>query len=219
LLKEYKRPFDKISELIKQQKLIPVKRGIFVAGTNLGVLQPDRYLLANHLWGPSYVSLESALSHWGLIPERVFETVPVTMKRAKNYRTPVGRFTYLHAPLPYYSFGIRHIQLTSRQHAMIASPAKALCDKIIMTPGVNLRIVVFTILLLAFGMYLYFRYVNGWMEFRKNTDTPARFVSHTVIEKKAYTSDSIEILRELGILRSKQEDFFFTTQLTLIQRK
>jgi hypothetical protein len=139
MLKDYKRPFDKISELIKQQKLIPVKRGIFVAGANLGVFQPDRFLLANHLWGPSYVSLESALSHWGLIPERVFETVSVTMKRAKRYRTPVGRFTYLHAPLPYYSFGIHHVSLTSRQHAMIASPAKALCDKIIMTPGVNLR--------------------------------------------------------------------------------
>ena len=139
VLKEYKRPFDKISELIKQEKLIPVKRGIFVAGTNLGILQPDRFLLANHISGPSYVSLESALSHWGLIPERVFETVSVTMKRSKYYRTAVGRFTYLHAPLPYYSFGIRHIQLTSRQHALIASPAKALCDKIIMTPGINLR--------------------------------------------------------------------------------
>ena len=138
-LKDYKRPFDKISELVKQQKLIPVKRGMFVAGINLGISQPDRFLLANHISGPSYVSLESAMSHWGLIPERVFETVSVTVKRAKSYRTPVGRFTYLHAPLPYYSFGIRHIPLTSKQHIMIASPAKALCDKIIMTPGVNLR--------------------------------------------------------------------------------
>ena len=69
LLKDYKRPYDKISEMVNQQELIPVKRGIFVPGPKLHIRQPEPFLLANHLRGPSYVSLETALSYWGLIPE------------------------------------------------------------------------------------------------------------------------------------------------------
>ncbi|ANI89702.1 hypothetical protein A9P82_10615 [Arachidicoccus ginsenosidimutans] len=51
----------------------------------------------------------------------------------------IGRFSYIHTTFPYYSFGIQSIQLTPRQVALIASPEKALCDKIIMTSGIFLR--------------------------------------------------------------------------------
>ena len=101
LLKDYKRPYDKISEMVKQGELIQVKRGIFVPGPKLHMGQPEPFLLANHLAGPSYVSLETALSHWGLIPEQVFETASATTGRSKSYRTQVGRFSYVHLPLPY----------------------------------------------------------------------------------------------------------------------
>lgn len=101
--------------------------------------RPDPFLLANHVYGPSYVSLESALSHWGMIPEKVMETVSVTTKFAKKYYTPAGRFTYVHLPLPYYAVGIQPLLLTERQQVLIASPEKALCDKIITTSGIFLR--------------------------------------------------------------------------------
>src|SRR5947207_11115661 len=78
LLKDYKRPFDKINEWVKQQVLIPVKRGVFVAGPASRAAQPEPYLLANHLLGPSYVSMETALSYWRLIPEQVFEISSAT---------------------------------------------------------------------------------------------------------------------------------------------
>jgi hypothetical protein len=42
-------------------------------------------------------------------------------------------------PLPYYAFGLRHVLLTEKQHVLIASPEKALCDKIIATSGIFLR--------------------------------------------------------------------------------
>lgn len=139
LLKQYKRPYDKISELIKQEILIPVKRGIYVAGPKLNTQTPEPFLLANHISGPSYVSNESALSHWGLIPERVYEITSTTIQISKTYKTPLGRFVYIHAPLPYYSFGIRQVKLTNRQMVLIASAEKALCDKIINTSGLLLR--------------------------------------------------------------------------------
>lgn len=139
LLKEYKRPNDKISELVKSGMLTILKNGLYIPGSNSELLKPEPFLISNHLWGPSYVSLDAALSYWGLIPERVFETTAVTFKKSKTYNTKAGRFSYKAAPLPYYSFGITNQSLSEKQMVLIASPEKALCDKIIMTPGVLLR--------------------------------------------------------------------------------
>jgi len=139
LLKEYKRPNDKINELVKKGELTAVKKGLYVAGPRITVTKPEPFLIANHLRGPSYLSLDAALSYWGLIPERVYEISSMTTKTSKSYKTPLGRFRYYHAPLPYYSFGIKSVELTPRQVALIASPEKALCDKIITTSGILLR--------------------------------------------------------------------------------
>jgi predicted transcriptional regulator of viral defense system len=139
MLKEYKRPHDKIDELVKQQMLVQVKRGLYVAGPRLSIVSPEPFLIANHLYGPSYVSLETALSHWGLIPERVYEISSVTTNNSKTYKTAIGRFSYKHMPLPYYSFGIKQVTLTKKQTVLMASQEKALCDKIISTSGVLLR--------------------------------------------------------------------------------
>ncbi|MFC0775441.1 type IV toxin-antitoxin system AbiEi family antitoxin domain-containing protein [Terrimonas alba] len=139
LLKNYKRPFDKIDELVKQGILIQLKRGIYIPGPELKIAGPEPFLLANYLAGPSYVSLDSALSHWGLIPERVYEISSVTIGPSKIYKTSVGRFSYTHLRLPYYAFGIKQVELTKKQAALIATPEKALCDKIITTAGLLLR--------------------------------------------------------------------------------
>jgi predicted transcriptional regulator of viral defense system len=139
MLKEYKRPHDKIDELVKQQMLVQVKRGLYVAGPRLSIVSPEPFLIANHLYGPSYVSLDTALSHWGLIPERVYEISSVTTNNSKTYKTAIGRFSYKHMPLPYYSFGIKQVALTKKQTVLMASQEKALCDKIISTSGVLLR--------------------------------------------------------------------------------
>lgn len=139
LLKGYKRPDDKIVELMKQDVLVQLKRGFYIAGSKLKTAQPEPFLIANHLHGPSYVSLDTALSYWGLIPERVYEVSSLTTNISKTYNTAVGRFSYIHSQLPYYSFGIKQVVLTQRQTVLMASPEKALCDKIINTSGVLLR--------------------------------------------------------------------------------
>lgn len=139
LLKDYKRPNDKINELVKKGELTTVKKGLYVTGPKINITKPEPFLIANHLWGPSYVSLETALSYWGLIPERVYEISSLTTQTSKSYKTSIGRFSYFRAPLPYYSFGIKSVQLTPKQVALIASPEKALCDKIITTSGIFLR--------------------------------------------------------------------------------
>ena len=62
MLKDYKRPNDKISELIKSGELTPLKKGLYIPGIKTDLTGPETFLIANHLWGPSYVSLESAMS-------------------------------------------------------------------------------------------------------------------------------------------------------------
>jgi hypothetical protein len=138
-LATYSRPNDKISEMIKSGELVSLRRGLYVPGPELDLPIPESFVIANHLRGPSYVSLESALSYWDLIPERVYETSSVTTKTTKAYQTSLGRYSFQHLTTPYYSFGIRSVRLTEQQTALIASPEKAVCDKIVLTAGVILR--------------------------------------------------------------------------------
>jgi hypothetical protein len=139
LLTGYKRPNDKIHELLKKGILAPVKKGLYIAGPQIKKTTSEPFLLANHIWGPSYVSLDSALSYYGFIPERVYGFTSVTVKETKSYKTPSGIFSYRHQSPPYYAFGIRQMEILNNKYALIASPEKAVCDKIIMTSGVLLR--------------------------------------------------------------------------------
>ena len=139
LLKEYNKPNEKIRHLIKEGLLEPVKRGLYIAGPKISSSRPDPFLIANHILGPSYVSLESALSFHGLIPEQVYEITSVTTKATRKFATPLGIYSYTRLPLPYYSYGIRSVEAGMQQRFLIASPEKALFDKIITTTGVEFR--------------------------------------------------------------------------------
>lgn len=138
-LSHYGRPNDKISEMLKNGELLALRRGLYVPGPEIDLPTPNVFVIANHLRGPSYISMESALSYWGLIPERVFEISSVTIKTSKVFATPLGRFSFQHLRTPYYSFGLNSVRITEFQTAMIASREKAICDKIILTSGVQLR--------------------------------------------------------------------------------
>mgnify|MGYP003678728397 FL=1 len=139
LLSDYQRPNDKISELLKSKALISIRRGLYITGPKIDLPSPEPFLIANHLRGPSYVSLESALSYWNMIPERAYEISSVTIKTSKLYKTSVGRFSYQQLKIPYYSFGIKNIEYSPKQTMLVASPEKALCDKVVLTPKIYLR--------------------------------------------------------------------------------
>lgn len=139
LLKEFKRPYDKINELVKSGYLLQLRRGLYVAGPAIKAVHPERFLIANHLYGPSYVTSLSALSHWGVIPEKVSRISSSTMRKNKQFRTALGHFDYYHLAHAAYVIGVEQVQLTPRQTVLMASPAKAVCDLIRHTPGLQLR--------------------------------------------------------------------------------
>lgn len=139
LLKEYKRPNDKIHELLSKKIILPLKKGLYVTGEGIGSSRAPKELIANIAYGPSYVSLDYALSYYGIIPESVMQISSVCIKPSKIIRNSLGVFSYTHTPLPYYSFGIRQINTSAFHNYLMAQPEKALCDKIICTSGIQLR--------------------------------------------------------------------------------
>lgn len=139
VLRKYGNPNEKISDMIRRGMLLPVRRGLYVAGAELAARRPEPMLLANHVVGPSYVTGETALSFYGLIPERVYTIVSATIKKSRSFNTPAGIFGYYQLPLPYYSFGIMSVQLRDTQYAMIASALKAIFDRVIFTPYLRVR--------------------------------------------------------------------------------
>lgn len=139
LLRDYKRPNDKISELIAEQKLVPIKRGLYVVSPALTGGLISLPLVANAIYGPSYVSLEFALSHYGLIPEAVHQITSVTTRRAKAYDTVLGRFSYQTLPKKAYPIGVQSVKNDMGHFYLMASPEKALCDMLMLTPNLNVH--------------------------------------------------------------------------------
>jgi predicted transcriptional regulator of viral defense system len=134
LYSDLKRPDEKISELKQKELIIRVKRDLYVVSPKIHNQEISRELVANHLYGPSYISLESALSYYGLIPERVYSLLSICTKQHKQYNTSLGNFEYIKAPENYFPIGINQEIINNSYAFLIASPEKALCDKI-----VNLR--------------------------------------------------------------------------------
>lgn len=132
VLQDYRRPNDKIAEWLRQGTLVPLKRGQYVRG-GAGAA-PCLPLVANHLYGPSCVSLDYALAWHGLIPERVHEVTSVCTGRGRIIDNPLGRFSYSRLPAAVYPCGITQASVSAQETFLIASPAKALCDKLMLTP-------------------------------------------------------------------------------------
>jgi hypothetical protein len=97
-------------------------------------------LIANHIYGPSYISMESALRYYGLIPESVHMVRSMTTKRSRVFENSISKFDYINCSEEYYPIGIN--QKTGDDYSfLIASPEKTLCDLIAYTPKVRPRFI------------------------------------------------------------------------------
>ena len=107
--------------------IIQLKRGIYVLNKMDRKVNSSRFFLANQLLWPSYVSLESALSYYGLIPEAVADITSVSTKKTSRFTNPVGRFVYQRVK-PYAFRGYRSYKDEAGLECLIAEPEKALVD-------------------------------------------------------------------------------------------
>ena len=136
-LQGYRYTRNVINRLLKTGKIIRVKKGLYVFGENYRREPISRTLLANLIYGPSYVSREYALGYYGLIPERVEEVTSMTIQKNKEFETPIGRFHYKHINPVAYTVGVDRFLLDNHRYFFIASREKALADLIALQKGIN----------------------------------------------------------------------------------
>lgn len=116
-----------IKRSVARGYLIRVRRGLYCLGDYLIRYKPHPYELAQRIYSPSYVSLESALAYHGLIPEAVYTITSVTPRRAKLFKTPYGFFDYLTLPEANFFVGVERIE--EKPHIfLLATPWKAIMD-------------------------------------------------------------------------------------------
>ena len=118
---------------IKAGKIHQLRRGIYLLAAPYQKKKPHPFLVANRLQKPSYVSMQSALSFYGMIPDIVNETVSVTPVRNERLNTHLGVFEFRHINKNY--FGGYHLLDIAGQKAFVATPEKAILDLIYLQPG------------------------------------------------------------------------------------
>jgi len=128
--------FDRRRLVEWQEKGYIIKlRNRFYCFSDQPVDEPFMYFTANELYHPSYVSLESALSQYGFIPEGVFQITSCTTLKTNSFNTPVGSFTYRHLK-PALFFGYRLESWNNHRYAL-AEPEKVLIDYLYLHHEIN----------------------------------------------------------------------------------
>jgi len=104
-----------------------LRRGIFVLNSHDLKISPSMTYIANQLYGPSYVSLEYALSYYGLIPERATDLTSITTKKTQNFKNKLGVFTFQHIKREGFR-GFTALKDDAGLTFFMAEPEKAILD-------------------------------------------------------------------------------------------
>ncbi|HEY3333281.1 MAG TPA: hypothetical protein VGK19_24815 [Capsulimonadaceae bacterium] len=129
VLRRYRKPADRTARMVNDGDIVRVRKGLYVFGPPFRRQVIVREQLANLIYGPSYVSLDSALSFHGLIPERVDTVTSVTTGRFREFESPFGSFSCHSFTRNRYSTGVTLVT-SGIVSFLIATPEKALADKV-----------------------------------------------------------------------------------------
>ena len=119
-----------IKRACQKGELIRVKNELYVLGDEERKYGINNFTIANLMVVPSYVSLESALSYYNLIPETVYTTTSVTINLTHEYQSPLGQFSFSHLKENYFNQGFYQAKLATNSF-LIATPLKALIDTLV----------------------------------------------------------------------------------------
>jgi predicted transcriptional regulator of viral defense system len=122
-----------LSRWTAQSRLVQLRRELYAVAPPYRAREPHPFVVANLLQRASYVSLHAALAYYGLIPEYVALTTSVSTGRTRRWDTPLGSFAYRHIQ-PTLFWGYRQTEVYPGQHALLATPEKALLDLVYLTP-------------------------------------------------------------------------------------
>ncbi|MBP7074664.1 MAG: hypothetical protein KBA81_04690 [Rhabdochlamydiaceae bacterium] len=136
-LKDFKKPRDKVTALLKNEDIIQVKRGLYVFGEAYRRNLLSLEVISGMLVQPSYISREYALKKYGLLIENVETVTCMTIKHKKQFETPIGRFDYVFISKKKFSLGVVSKQYSSEGGVLFATKEKALADWIATFPPIE----------------------------------------------------------------------------------
>ena len=122
------RVYSLVKRAIRAGEVLHIRRGLYCLAPKYLRRPLSVMALAQRIRGPSYISLESALSWHGLIPEAVYAIMSVCDKRSCMFDTPVGRFQYVRVPQAMLYQQVERIVEPGGEAVFLATPAKALAD-------------------------------------------------------------------------------------------
>lgn len=99
-----------------------LKRGLY----SLHDTHISSFCLANKLYTPSYISFDTALSHYGLIPETVYSITSATTKATRRFTVQGINYTYQTLKKEFFT-GYRAVKYQG-ETVLLAEPEKALAD-------------------------------------------------------------------------------------------
>ena len=109
-------------------EILSVRRGLYCLASQFQKKPVSVYSLAERINGPSYISMETALSHHGWIPEAVYACTCASFGNSKTFETPLGVFSYKRVPQHVFFLGVERHSDEDGNVFLMASPAKALAD-------------------------------------------------------------------------------------------
>jgi len=107
--------------------VIKLKRGVYLLNKDDCKVNPSRQYIAKELYAPSYISLEYALSFYGLIPERIPQVTSVTTKKTTEFQNELGVFSYQRIK-PQVFRAYRMVKDENGLEYFMAEPEKAVLD-------------------------------------------------------------------------------------------
>lgn len=116
-----------IKRAIAKGEIIHIKRGLYALAKKFQRKGINLFELSQLIYGPSYVSFESALNYHGWIPEAVYTITSASAKNAKEFPTPLGVFVYKRIPFLMLFSGVERIE-SPQGSFLMANPWKALID-------------------------------------------------------------------------------------------
>jgi predicted transcriptional regulator of viral defense system len=117
-------------------RIYQLRRGVYALAPPYQKVTPHPFAVANALVDGSYVSLQAALAHYGMIPEYTPVVTSVTTGRTGRWETPLGTYAFRHVKGEWFH-GYRRLEVDQEQRAFVATPEKALLDLVYLEPGAD----------------------------------------------------------------------------------
>lgn len=125
-----------LSRWAKAGKIVQLVKGLYTLAEPYRKASPHPFVLANAIKKASYVSLQSALAHFGMIPEYVPTVTSVTTRRPQRVVNPTGTYQFHHVKTEWFC-RYETLEFGRHQKAFVATPEKALMDLAYLTPGAD----------------------------------------------------------------------------------